>query len=351
MLFSFSVPPLLTLLFASDLFDLILSQFSQAMVQAIHTSHPLCNLLPELLEQLCNSGSKSKQLTEMAYEWCSVICAKYSVLEGAKDLLLLSLEIGFRCIDPIEKQIEAKLIHTEYHQRLASIIFSSGDSEAIADLLCAWTSSSYSHMPYPQLKICAEHLIGLHHHYPFSSRLQLHIIYAIGLIRYQEFEQVGVEDFVGLLNDLQTCAKGLGGSIGCARLLLDTIKSSEGIQHLSLPYWELLVDLAAYWSDELRNDPYIPYIMASLEDAREWDKLECWITIVWLVWPPEGSEPIEEDLKHVMLSLSHQQPGVIQKLEEQMEQWSSKWSWLEVPKSFQQICKQAHDEAAQQGTL
>jgi len=96
--------------------------------------------------------------------------------------------------------ILAEIIHTEHHQKMANAVFSSGGCEEIADLLCAWTSRSSSHIPYPQLKICAEHLIGLHHLHPFSSRLQSYIIYAIRLIGYQQFE-----GFIGLLNDLQVC--------------------------------------------------------------------------------------------------------------------------------------------------
>ena len=52
-------------------------------------------------------------------------------------------------------------------------------------------------------------------------------------------------EFVRLLNDLQVCAKDLDHEyrLGWARLLLDTVGSSEGIQHLSHLYWELLVGL------------------------------------------------------------------------------------------------------------
>jgi len=106
----------------------------------------------------------------MTYGWCSVICENYSISGGIK-VLLLSLEIGFRHINPREGWIEARLIHTEHHQKLASIVFSSGNGEAIADLLYAWISMSDSHTSYTQLKMCAEHLINLHHLYPFSSRL------------------------------------------------------------------------------------------------------------------------------------------------------------------------------------
>jgi len=334
--FPFSVLLLLTLLFVSNHFDQILSQFSQAMAQAINTSHSLCNPLPELLERLCNSKSQSKQLTEMAYGWCSLICENCSTLQGAGDLLLLSLEAGFRLIGP-GKSVGAALIHTEHHQELANIVFNSWDGEAIADLLCAWTSESH----YPQLKILAEHLVGLHHLYPFSPRLRSHTIDAIGLIGYQQFEQVGVEGFVGLLNDLQVCAEDNVRGFGWAGILLDTIKSPEGIQYLSHSYWKLVVGRAAYWSDELGTSTYSPYTMVSLVDAKEWDKLKCWITIVWLVWPPEGGETTEKDLENVMFSLFHQQPGTLQELEEEIEQWSKEWSWVQIPESFERICKKA----------
>jgi len=289
------------------------------MTHAIYTFHLLCAPLPELLERLCNSRCKSKQLTEMAYGWCSVICENYSALEGAKNLLLLSLEIGFRCIDPRESK-EANLVHTEHHQKLANIVFSSGDGEAIADLLCAWISAYM-----PQLRIYAEHIVGLHHLHPFSSRLRSYIIYAIELIGYQEFEQVGVEGFIRLLNELQVCAKDLYDEFHWTRLLLDTIQSPKKTQHLSLSYWELLVELAIHQTFWLGAQNYNPQIMISLQDAREWDKLKCWISAVWMLWPPEGGKTTGEDLEHAMVSLFHQQPGALQKLEEQMEQWSGRW--------------------------
>jgi len=355
MLFPFSILLLLTLLFASDQSDQILSQFSQAMTQAMaqatNTSHPCCNPLLELLERLCNSRSQSKQLTEMAYGWCSVICENYSILEDAEDLLLLSLETGFRLVDP-RKSIEATLIHTKHHQKLASIVFNSGDGEAIADLLCAWTSESDFHKPYPQLKICVEHLIGLLHYIPpFSPRFQSHIMNAIEYIGYQQFEQVGAEEFIRLLNDLGAYSGDQFGGLGWTRLLLDTIKSSKEVQHLSHPYWRLLVNRAAYWSGELEAGTYSPHPMVLLEGAKEWNKLKYWIITVWLVWPPEGGETTEEDLENVMLSLFYQQPSILQELEEEIEQWSKECPWIWIPDSFEQTCKKAYDKASQQVIL
>jgi len=278
------------------------------------------------------------------------MCENYSTLKGARySLLLLSLEIGFRHIDPKEKYIEAKLIHTKHHQKLANIVFSSGDGEAIADLLHAWLSKSSSHTQYPQFEVCAEYLINLYL-YSFSPRLRSHLIATIELLGYQQFEQGGAEGLIRLLNELQVCAGDLDSRFEWARLLLDVTKSSKGIQHLSHSYWELLVELTAYYADCLEASTYSPHTMVSLQEAKEWDKLICWISVVWMMWPPEGSGATEEDLENVILSLFHHQPGALQKLKEQMEQWG-KYSWGKIPESFEQLCRQAHDKAARQAIL
>jgi hypothetical protein len=173
----------------------------------------------------------------------------------------------------------AELIHTEHHQGLVNIIFSSQDPKAIADLLYAWTSTGSFHKPYTSHYICAKQLTGLHHIYPFSPRLQQLIVYALELIGYQPFEQVGVGGFVGLLGNLQVCIKDLDNEPEWAGLLLDIIQSSGEIQHLSLPYWELLVELVFSSNFFLENSAYSPHTIASLE-AKEWHKLECQMGLV-----------------------------------------------------------------------
>ena len=319
------------------------------MITAIQTSHPHCKLLKDLLSDLASSETRTTHLTELAYQWCSVVCENYSSLGDGEDLLL-SLEIGFRHLNLQSEWIKAKLIHTEHHQELANIVFESKSGEAIADLLCAWTSGSNSHEPYTSLNICTKHLIGLHHLHPFSSRLRKLIIHVIYLISYEEFKQAGVEGFVGLLNDLQICVEDIVGKEDkWTRLLLDTIQSSEGIQHISHPYWKLLVELMVSNSWWLERSIYNPQTMVSLKEAEEWDKLECWMGVVWMFWPPEKGETTEVDLEQMALSLFHHQPGAVQKLEQWMGQWTH--GWKKIPKSFQQICKQAHDEAAQQARL
>ena len=287
----------------------------------------------------------------MVYELCSLVCKNYSALKYQKSTLLLSLEIGFRHLNPKAKQIEAELIHTEHHQKLAEVVFDEGDSEAIADLLCAWTSHSGSHQPYPSLQKCVKHLIGLHHSYQSSARLRQCVIVTIGHIGYELFEQAGVVGLAGFLNNLQICEDDMGYRREWLETLLDTIQCSAEPQYLSYPCWELLLEHATYWSDEPGLRSYNPHVTVALAGSKEWDKLRCWIGVVWMMWPPGGGVTTEEELKHVMLSLSHQKPDAIQELEKQIEKLDKEWSWVKIPESFQQICKQAYDNAVQQPAL
>jgi hypothetical protein len=282
---------------------------------------------------------RTKQLTEMAYEWCSLACSNLSVTNEGTILSSCLLNLVFATLTPKGSEIEAKLTHREHHQKLATIIFRSEDGEAIADLLHAWTSESSSHTPYSSLKICAEHLIGLHNLQPFSPRLRHLTINAIKLIGYQPFEQAGIDGFIGLLNILDVSVEDAGYNYIWAKLLLDVIQSSGKIQDLSHSYWEQFVNLACYWAPELaESTTYNPHTMASLEGDGEWDKLECWLCVVWMMWSPEGGKTTEEDLEHVMFSLSSQRPGAIQEFKRKLEK-NEEWRGASIPGSFQQICK------------
>lgn len=267
-----------------------------------------------------------------------MIHENYQSLEDGDGLLLLSLEIGFRHLNPDDYRIEAKLAHTEHHQHMVNIVFESGDDEVIADLLHAWTSHSDSHKPPPSLNTCAIHLIGLR---PSSRRLRRLVIRAIGSIGYREFERIGVEGFFELLNHLHASIEDMDDNKDWATLLLDTIQHPEGIQRLSHPYWELLVELALSkprWPEDVA---WSPHIMASLERDQQWDELECWMGIIWMAWPPEGGNTTEEDLERVMRLLFCQRPGALQRLWEWMEQWSD-WSNNPpnvLPESFHRTCE------------
>ena len=177
-----------------------------------------------MLRDLVKLENRPGYLTAMAYEWCSMIC-KNRNLKDWESLLLVSLEIGFRHLDPRDVYIEtdSELTHTEHHRELVDVVFRSEESEAIEDLLCAWTAGGPSNPPaHKLLSICASHLVGLHNLVPFS-RLRRLVIRSVGVIGYKGFEGVGVERFIDLLEHLRVTVEDINDQPEWAELLLDTL--------------------------------------------------------------------------------------------------------------------------------
>ena len=282
----------------------------------------------------------------MAHEWCSVICKNRLTLEGWESLLLDALEIGFRHLDPQHCHIQAGLTYIENHQVLVDTAFKSKKSEVIADLLHAWLMiASGRSVGREFFSICARHLVGLHDLVPFPSRLRRLVIRSIEMIGYKGFEGVGVEGFVDLLNNLHVTVEDMGGEFRWTGILLDTLQSPEESRHLSHHYWELLVELATSAEPWTRGFlTYSPQITTFLTEAPEWSKLECWMGIVWIVWPPGAGRTTEEDIGRTMQLLFRRQPKAAQKLEERMERWSQIHG-EDVPEPFQQIFEQAYEAA------
>ena len=290
----------------------------------------------------------------MAYKLCSMICENRQSCEGWEGLVLRSLEIGFRHFDsqrPHGRRIIDKLTHTEHHRELVEVVFKSKEGEAIADLLQAWTirrTVGDDDRADALLGICAGHLVDVHNLVPLSPRLRRLVIRSIAFIGYKGFEEVGVGRFVDLLSHLQIDVKDMDNRVGWMLVLLDTIKSPEGARDLSILTWELSAELATttpFWSPRLREriPTYTPQVMALLLETREWNKLECWIGVVWMVWRPE-TDAAMEDIEHAMISLFRQRPGAVQKLTQWMERWSE-FPRNKVPEAFQRISKQPHDIA------
>lgn len=338
---------LLTPLFASGRLKQILSQLSKAIVSTI-ASPTHRGLLLHALYDLNKFENPPWCLTEMAYEWCSVICENCNIVgsHNEEEPLLLSLEIGFRHLDLQNKQIPINLTHTEHHRRLADIAFGSRGNESIADFLYAWTlgtSSPGGSCLSPDM--CARHLVDLHHRVSSSSRLRTLVIRSTGLVGYEGFEQVGVEKLVKLLDHLRVGVGEVDAEGGWARLLLDTVRSPEGVQRLSHQYWELLVEIVIAtppW--EGWDVTYSAEVGRSLEEAQGWDNLECWVGVAWMLWSETST--IAEDLERKMLVLFRQRPGVNEKL----RQWMKRWSTMHgkgVPQSFQLTCEQVHKKAPQ----
>ena len=222
----------------------VLSGLSRAIVGAIDSpSRSYHRHLAPVLRGLTNWTTRPRHLAAMAYEWCSVICAKYRDLDEGDILLLLSLEVGFRNLDPVQKLEGVDLDHTRHHQLMVDIVFGSQRDEVIGDFLHAWTSRGSHHKPHTSLTMCARHLVDLPNLLFASLRLRRLVIRSIGLIGHQEFEKVGTENFVGLLNCLGVGVGEVDSQFEWMRLLMDIIKSPVARDRLSFSYWELLLDL------------------------------------------------------------------------------------------------------------
>jgi len=156
-----------------------------------------------------------------------------------------------------------------------------------------------------------------------------------------------VEGFVGLLNHLRVTVEDMDTPHVWGSYLLDIIRSSGGIQHLSHWYWELLVEIVILDSHWLRLD-WDPVqslqIITSLNEAKEWSKLECWMGIVWMLLQWEVDVTVRGDLGHSMLLLLRQRPGAVQKLEKWMERLLQGID-EGILGLFKQTCTQAHEAA------
>jgi len=309
----------------------------------------------------------------MAYGWCSVICENYSNLTDERFLLPYSLEVGFGHLGLENLQGMGELTHTAHHRKMIDIIFDEMNPQGITNLLlalilsCRFAGKDYDEgvaeslmnldtlrqppNPYASLRMCTGHLVGLSDWHIHYSRTQT-IIHAIELIGYRRFERVGLEGMVALLNGLDVSFEDVQRAWEWKELLPAIIKSSSGIPPLSLQWWKLLVEIAI--REPLLVDAYPTHVMASLERAGEWDKLVCWLGVVWSSWPPETGKTTEEELEHAMQSLSRQRPDTIQELEQWVEQWSSNWGWLWLngaSTSFRRICEQVRLKETSQATL
>ena len=329
----------------------ILNQFSKAVLSAVNGNRaPPEDILRYALLDLAKLEVRPLRMAEIAYEWCSMICGNLTNFDSWVSILLACLEVGFRHLDPWQPSANITLTHTEHHRQLIDIVFKYPQSEAIADLLEALTlNHSFSGQEDALVDACARHLVTLHDLAPFSPRLRRLVIRFIETFGYLGFKGAGVEGLIELLDHLHVTAEEMDWDNKWKSLLLDVIWSSEGTQRLSHWYWELLVELAI-WESRLPGFKDIDAlkIAKSLIDTQEWDKLECWIRIVWLSSSSLGVVRVtEENLESSMLSLFCQRPGAAQELQKWMEEWSQRRG-RDIPESFQRILTQAHEAVERQ---
>ena len=327
-------------MFASDRFEQVLDQVTKIITSALNAPHPRDEIIEEALLYLTKLEDRSGLLAVRAYGWCAIIWANrrsYNCWEG---LLCLSLRVGFRRLDP---RAHIDLVLTEHHREMAGSIFESNRCGEIEDLLVALNQHSIGRPAVKSLGKFKRYLINLHNTaVPFSPRLQQLVLESVALIGYEGFEEVGIENFFGFLNHLSTGVEVTDIPAQLCYTLLDAARSPGGHRYLTLQSWGLLANLTAecsWWCFVHYN----PRVTSSLLEAHEWEKLECWMGVVWMMWPPLISD-VPEDLKNAMESLLRNRPGAVRKLTEWMERSSERRKSV-VPESFEQICEQARQAA------
>ena len=288
----------------------VTSQLSQAIITAIPTSHPRHPLLQTMFRRLAKWDTRPDDLRARAYTWCSVICEKCQDLKYGKDLLFLSLEIGFRGLDFKSYHENIVLVHTDHHKCMVDIIFNSGDGEIIGDFLCACNAF---HSSLIMRNLCAKYLIRLQHLASISPRLRLLIIHSVVFTEIQQLKQIGLEEFSMLLDHLNIRLDDLISPAARLKFFIHVIQSPEGRRTLHQRYLEMMVEIAITGAELEDRIDGLP-VMTLLEGEEEWDILEYWVGLVWVVHRPRTNR-ISQDLGRVTLSLFRQRPSAVQKLE------------------------------------
>ena len=316
---------------------------TRTITSALNTPHPRYEAIGDALLYLTKLENRPLRLTEIAYAWCALIWETRHSCKDWELLLFLSLEVGFRSFDPLKTWCFINLTHTEHHQELADAVFKSHRSEAIADLFCALTMHDDDEPAVKSFGICKQYIVDLRDTVtvPFSPRLQRLVMHSIALIGCKGFEEVGTERFVGLLNHLPISIEDTDVAPIGSSILLETAQSPEGHRYLAIQSWELLVRLATSHPWTMSGATYTPHVTSSLLEAEEWEKLECWMGIVWMMGPPEIDD-VPEELEHAMVSLFLQRPGALPKLAQWMEQWSKECG-ADVPETFERMCEQGRE--------
>ena len=253
---------------------------------------------------------------------------------GCGTLLCLSLEVGFRHFRRRVPWVLPTSTSAEHHQEIFDAVLKSNDTEAVIDLMYA--SVLIDGSGGLGLSICTDYVLDLCSGAtePLPRELQEIFTICLGRIGPGAPEKVGKGRFVDLSNRFRIDIERLRGDSAWATAVLEIIQSPKDARNLAVQYWELLADFAV--PGYPLSATYSPDVTASLLKAEEWDKLECWMGFLWMVWPPEAGNMVE-GLGDTTKLLFQQRPGAVHKLTQWMERWSRN-HFTNVPESFKQIC-------------
>jgi hypothetical protein len=252
-------------------------------------------------------------------------------------LLPVILEIGFRLAGPGHDGSAPHLNHTSHHLRVYEAAFSSDADDIIADAVSVWIVGGDCPPPGLLVRYFAKRV---ERRTPFSPRLRRVAICAIEPIWRSELEVSGLE-VVHLLARLNVDVDDMVEKHIWVRLLIGVICLPVGLVNLSHHYWYLLDKLALgedfSWAPGLRSVE----VMRSLGEAKDWEKLEVWMMVIWQSLSHSTPAPRMEDVERVTLKLLLQRPSTLLRFETLYERGSLVASHKT---KLQQMCDRARAE-------
>jgi hypothetical protein len=248
---------------------------------------------------------------------CAHVPPRVPVPDHYVALLPTTLEIGFRLVTCGGTRPALHLNHTFHHDQVFEGAFSNGNDDLIADAVSAWAVDG------------DQVLRGSYRHYlakrmerdtPFSPRLRRVIIHTIELIGRREYEhfplikpEVAGLETIHLLNRLEVDVDDMAEIHVWAELLHRVICSPVGLEILSSHYWRLLdkLDLARspIWMGALGLLDL--ETMRSLEKAKDWEKLEVWMMVIWHRLTPSTRDSFAEDVEQATRELLLQRTSAL----------------------------------------
>ena len=304
-------------------------------VRAINSAaeSPNLDVIWGVLHILSLFKGRFKVPAEQGYGWCLMIWKNRESYEGWETLVLLSLEVGLRnyYTSPIGIR-DVPFTGGELHQGVHDTVLKSNNSEAVTDLV--WASLMFDKTGGLGLSICADYIIDRRGRItePSSQHLRSFFTDHVARMGSWAFLVEGRERSAEVLNTVHIGVEEAGTweRFSWSETLVDIIEFAEA-RCLTLHAWKFLAKFMT--TGRPGGSWYNPDITISLMNAQEWDKLECWVDIVWVAFPPE-IDNVAKELEDAMEALEKERPGALRK---RVERWSETWG-KDLPESFQQTC-------------
>jgi len=226
------------------------------------------------------------------------------------DLLFTALEVGFRIARLGHDWSAIRLDHSPHHTRVFEVAFSSDHDEVIADAAYAWVAGSGR---APAGSLARYFAKRVERTTPFSPRLRRVGIRAIGLVQPSE-PDVSAPEIVRLLNRLEADVDDVVKKEGWVNLLVGTIRLPMGFESLSSCDWRLLGKLTSTTGLLGYHLPRDMEVMRSLEEVEDWEKLEVWMVVMWMLRPVPAVETVQ-GIGKATIKLFSRQPSVLQRFE------------------------------------